>query len=478
MNHSRVDGWFAGGGFDTAESRVTDYRMHESISELFEIEFHLALADDLPMDLDAMQEMLDGPAAFAFGESHAVGQPVYGVLREWELVDCVRDHESLYRGVLVPALWYTTQTHRSRVFQDLSLPDLVQMVLEEHGLVSGEHFELDLSGTYPSSEYIVQHEESDFDFLARRLEYAGVSFWFDFSEGTDRVVFTDANPSMPLAEASLPYEEAPPVAEYDYVRQLRRTLRVVPRRVVLRDSNYRTPQVPLQSSSDVHSDGMGLVALYGDHFKDDGEGARLAEVRAQEIAVERQTLRAAGYVRSLHAGQRVELRGHPVSELDQTYVVTSVSRRSSSRGEGVEHRFTLVPDSVPFRPARATRTPRIDGFVHARIDGEVAGTPAPLDEQGRYRVLLPFDAHGETGGRATRWMRRAQVYAGPGYGMHFPLHIGTEVLIGHVEGDPDRPFIAAALPNPATASPVVQDNATQSVVRTKGNIVQEYEDDA
>ena len=138
----------------------------------------------------------------------------------------------------------------------------------------------------------------------------------------------------------------------------------------------------------------------------------------------------------------------------------------------------LLPLGVPYRPPRVTALPRILGLMHARVDGEQDGTPAPIDDQGRYRVLLPFDGVGELGGRATRWIRRAQVYAGPAYGMHFPLHIGTEVLLAHLGGDPDRPVIVGAVPNPATASPVIDANATQSIVRTKGNIVEEWEDDA
>jgi type VI secretion system secreted protein VgrG len=71
-----------------------------------------------------------------------------------------------------------------------------------------------------------------------------------------------------------------------------------------------------------------------------------------------------------------------------------------------------------------------------------------------------------------------QTASGAGYGMHFPLHVGTEVAISHVNGDPDRPIIVGSVPNPETLTPVASDNATQSVIRTRAGIHVEFEDDA
>lgn len=38
--------------------------------------------------------------------------------------------------------------------------------------------------------------------------------------------------------------------------------------------------------------------------------------------------------------------------------------------------------------------------------------------------------------------------------MYFPLRIGTEITVTHLDGDPDRPVISGAVPNPRTGSPV------------------------
>ena len=133
---------------------------------------------------------------------------------------------------------------------------------------------------------------------------------------------------------------------------------------------------------------------------------------------------------------------------------------------------------MPYRPPRVTPKPRITGVVHGIIDGESAGTAAPIDDRGCYKVVLPYDTVAEKGGKATRWIRMAQSFGGPTYGIHFPLHIGVEVMIVHLDGDPDRPVIAGVLPNPRTASPASKQNATQSVIRTRAAVHIEIEDDA
>jgi hypothetical protein len=60
----------------------------------------------------------------------------------------------------------------------------------------------------------------------------------------------------------------------------------------------------------------------------------------------------------------------------------------------------------------------------------------------------------------------AQPSAGENQGMHLPLHKYTEVLLTFIEGDPDRPVIAGAVPNPESASPITTANQTKSVIST------------
>jgi type VI secretion system secreted protein VgrG len=127
-----------------------------------------------------------------------------------------------------------------------------------------------------------------------------------------------------------------------------------------------------------------------------------------------------------------------------------------------------IPADVQFRPERNTPRPRINGTMNATIDAAGDGQYAEIDDEGRYKVVLPFDQSGNSEGRASRWVRMAQPYSGANYGMHFPLHKGTEVLLTFIDGDPDRPIISGSVPNPDTMSPVTGGNQTASVIRTGG----------
>ncbi|MCI5208937.1 MAG: type VI secretion system tip protein VgrG, partial [Candidatus Electrothrix sp. ATG2] len=130
--------------------------------------------------------------------------------------------------------------------------------------------------------------------------------------------------------------------------------------------------------------------------------------------------------------------------------------------------FSCIPAEVQFRPERLAEKTRLDGTLNATVDAAGDGQYAEIDDQGRYKVKLPFDQGDAAEGKASRWVRMAQPYAGADYGMHFPLHKGTEVLLTFVDGDPDRPIIAGAVPNPETATPVKGGNQTQSMIRTGG----------
>ena len=116
--------------------------------------------------------------------------------------------------------------------------------------------------------------------------------------------------------------------------------------------------------------------------------------------------------------------------------------------------------------------------MHAKIDGKENGMAAPIDEQGRYKVIFAWDTKSkQPGGFSSVPMRRIQMANGPEFGMHLPIHVGTEVMISHLDGDPDRPVIVGSVPNSDVPSPVVEGNATQAIFRTKANITLLFEDD-
>ena len=192
-------------------------------------------------------------------------------------------------------------------------------------------------------------------------------------------------------------------------------------------------------------------------------------------------------------GHTFQLQDHYEASYDDKYLITSLEHRvgrpvlsaaeiasgASVKDEAEQRyaaRFTAISLDVAFRPEKRTPWPRVRGVMHGHIDADSSGDYAMIDAQGRYRVRLPFDLAGGTGSKASQWIRMAQPYSGAGYGQHFPLHKGVEVLISYVDGDPDRPVITGSVPNPQSATPSTGSNATQSVTQTASGIRIEFED--
>ena len=191
-------------------------------------------------------------------------------------------------------------------------------------------------------------------------------------------------------------------------------------------------------------------------------------------------------------GYTFTLKDHYRGSFNQTYLVTRVGHEGNQTGyllagitmghedRGVYYRnsFSSIVSTVQFRPEQKAAMPRISGTLTAKIDAAGSGQYAELDTQGSYTVIVPFDTSGRKDGKASAPVRMAQPYAGSDHGMHFPLHKGTEVLLTFIDGDPDRPIIQSAVPNPETQSPVKVNNQTMSAITTAGGNKIHIEDKA
>ncbi|HEX5052276.1 MAG TPA: type VI secretion system tip protein TssI/VgrG [Planctomycetota bacterium] len=493
---------------------VTRLVGEERLSGLFRFELDL-LCQDTELDLEAV---LYAPARLGIevavpmsgGSFGSTTRQIAGVFADFEMQEEGQGWVK-YRAVLVPKLWQLTRTHRSRIFMGKAIDELVAAVLEADGLDPTVDFEFQLSrqggeassparAVYPQHEYVVQYEESDWDFVARWLEHEGVYFHFvndDAKQGDEKVVFADTVSAYASSsfDSTFPYrpESSGKGAESDrfgaeevYSFRCRQTR--LPEKVTVNDYNWRTPSAELLFSVDVRKNGTGHQTEYNDHFKTEDQGVALAEVRAEELACRARWFRGESSCRTFRPGATFTLEEHFRDELNDSYLLVEVRHEAeqmisleSSTVTGVKYSntFQAIPATQCFRPERTTPWPSIKGVMHAKIDAEGDGKYAELDALGRYKLTIPFDEHRKDSkpGKASRWVRMAQPYAGPSSGMHFPLLKGTEVLLTHIDGDPDRPIIAAAVPNPETESPSTGANRTRNSIRTASGNVMQIDDD-
>ena len=467
----------------TSDVRITSLHGGGAMSSLYEYELNF----DYHPRGGIPDELLDGLLSHRCSVLRSQGSevhPIHGILREIELVGVAEESPTRYRARLVPRAWTTTCGRHIRIFKNLNLRQLVDELLTLNGLEA----EWWLSKDYPVREYVVQYDESDFAFISRQLEHYGIFYFFrQEPEGETLVVSDDHRPFLELENfGSLTFNPrlerssaAGSLHEIEFSRRRR------PSRVVLREHNYRNSANPLlvEEGADART-GTGYVWDYGEHFEDEAQGKILATARAEQLLNTRTTYRGTCSLPALAPGNKFTLLDCPIPELNIEYLVTSVEVSLDisvdDREEDVPfYRFSAfsLDHDVPYRARPVTPKPKIHGFMHAFIDGTSVGAPAPVDDHGRYDVRLPMDELDTDKQEASRWLRMIQPHVGHDYGVHFPLHVGDEVAIIHLDGDPDRPVILGAVPNDKTASPVCEADNTKDRIKTCSGIVMEFDND-
>ncbi|GFK95772.1 Actin cross-linking toxin VgrG1 [Fundidesulfovibrio magnetotacticus] len=460
---------------------VVRFAGEEGLSTLYRFEITL-ISQNLSVDFD---KALEGAAALRIAAQGDLPERVWhGVLTDFRQKHRTGGH-AFYTAVLAPRAERLNRSRGSRIFLNQDIPATLTECLAASGLIKGQDFEVVTSRSYPKREYVCQYNETPYHFLSRWAERNGLYWFFDQSQGCDRLVLTETlttHPPLPGSEQLTHTEpsglEAPLTGSA--VHGLRAHKRRLPREVLLTDYNYRTPNLEIAAKALVSRSGEGVAHVHGGNIRTLSEAKLLAHARAQEIACRGLVFSGESNAAHLAPGYLFTLSNHYRDDFNQRFLATLVRHEGSQEGwltSGVATRglgdelfyrnaFTAIPATVQYRSECRAEWPVIAGSMSAFIDAEGGGEQPVLDSQGRYKVVLPFDLSGRKGGKASAWIRMAQPYAGENSGMHFPLRKGTEVLLGFVNGNPDMPVITAAVPNPATPSPVRDENQTMNAITT------------
>lgn len=470
---------------------VISFEAEEALGELYRLEM-LLTSRDPAIDFG---DVIESPAhCLIHGKERDL--TLHGVVAEFEQLNHV-DEFTFYRVVLVHKLWWLTLVTHSQVFLDQSVPQVLAHVLQDGGLTDLD-YEFRLQQEYPTRELICQYNETHYHFFKRWLEREGLYYYFERLDDRTVLVVADTHQAHKDIHRHKEVQYAPPSGlrpegDNELVVKFGCRQRLTPRSVQVMDYNDQTPSLDIRSAHQVAESGRGLSYHYGDHILTPTEGRRQAFIQAE--AHKAQALRYSGVstLGALHNGQIFTLKGHYRPDFNRDYLVTRCKHRGNQvsfltgglrqaaeglveKGPAYVNHFEAIPADVQFRLKRTLEKPRIHGCLPAKIDAAGSGTYAELDEQGRYTVILPFDLSGRRDGKASCRLRMVQPYAGAGHGMHFPLHKGAEVLLTFIEGDPDRPVIAGAVPNAESVSQVTDRNQTMSKIATAGGNVLSFED--
>jgi type VI secretion system secreted protein VgrG len=385
-----------------------------------------------------------------------------------------------YRAEVVPWLWCLTRSTNCRIFQEKSVPDIVKEVCDKLGF---SDYELDLTATYDPLPYCVQYGETDFNFVSRLLEEAGIAYYFRHEEKQHSLVLFDSpsknKPCPGNEKVSYSAEEeaeraAGEVGEWLAGQEMRTG------GCALRDYDFEDPGLDLgvdtQTSISVGGNDSFETYDYPGNYKDSDSGRKAVLLRMEAEETAAKVIQGSGTCSGFTSGFRFDLKGHYRDSFNDTYLITTVEHELSQSfdegdkaGSEYHNRFTCIPHAIPYRPLPTARKPRIHGAQTAVVVG-AAGEEVDVDEHGRVVVQFHWDRQGKKDDKSSCRVRVAQHWAGKNWGAIFHPRIDQEVIVEFLEGDPDRPIITGRVYNGEQKPPYdLPANKTQSGIKSRSS---------
>ena len=439
---------------------VRQFSVVERMSSLFEITL-LVVSENPDVDFEAAVGQAASFSMGGEGEASPGQRGWTGLCSELQQLQVEEGGLSTYHLVIVPTLWLLTQRRNHRMFQQKSELDIVLQLLSEWGIKPEKR----LSSTYKKRKYRVQYGESDFAFMSRMLEDAGISFFFEAHEHESRLVLSDA-PQAAEARAPIPFRDSPTTADRQHVSAVRVGRKVRPGKYTMRDHDYRKdPSFKLLAgaaakASDVESqlerfhytpgaflfgadkgDSTPHADDKGKTRTDEGEAATLAQKRLDAKRSSARTITFETNVLDLGPGVVTAILDHPRSDLGhgKRLLVVETARNGTFGGEWSTHVEARSAEAA-YHPALSTPKPTAVGVESATVVGP-AGEEIHTDEFGRVRVHFHWDRESKMDDNSSCWIHVSQSWGGSGYGGSNLPRIGQEVLVDFLGGDPDRPII-------------------------------------
>ncbi|MCU9716771.1 type VI secretion system tip protein VgrG [Escherichia coli] len=465
---------------------VLTFEGREQLSTPFRYDIQFTSTDKaITPELVLMQD-----GAFSLTAPPVQGMPVqaplrtlYGVITGFKHLSSSQD-EARYEVRLEPRMALLARSRQNAIYQNLTVPQIVEKILRERHQMRGQDFVFNLKSEYPAREQVMQYGEDDLTFVSRLLSEVGI--WFRFATDArlkiEVIEFYDDQSgyerglTLPLRHPSGLHDGAT-----EAVWGLNTAYRVVEKSVSTRDYNYRTATAEMMTEQHDATGGdnttYGEAYHYADNFLQKGDkeaaesGAFYARIRHERYLNEQAILQGQSTSSLLMPGLEIRVQGDDAPAVFRKGVLITGVTASAARDRSYELTFTAIPYSerYGYRPALIPR-PVMAGTLPARVTSTVKNDIyAHIDKDGRYRVNLDFDRDTWKPGYESLWVRQSRPYAGDTYGLHLPLLAGTEVSIAFEEGNPDRPYIAGVKHDSAHTDHVTIQNYKRNVLRTPAN---------
>lgn len=439
------------------ELLLTGFRGKEGLSNLFAFELDMiskkhdiAFKDIIGKNVSVSIMLADGNKRYFSGLISGFSQ---------DNGDNTSNHTlySSYSAIMVPWLWLLTRTTDSRIYQHLSVPDIVEEVFSEYGFTDHS---LRLHGSYNPLDYAVQYRESDFNFISRLLEEEGIYYFFEHDEKKHTMVIADSpaeHKPCPKQESARYRKTSGGLENEDIITSAKVRKEIRAGRYTLKDFNFKVPNTDLEVTADSKyqlGPGKREIYDYPGKYTRRNAGDRRTNIRMEEEESRITTINGTGTCRSFASGFRFGLKDHFRDDMnDKEFILTHVEHDADQKGTyrsgaaqgaatdtSYTNSFKCIPFELPFRPLRSTPKPVVKGVQTAIVVGP-AGEDIYTDQYGRVKVLFHWDREGKKDENTTCWIRVSQTMAGNRWGAISLPRIGHEVIVDFLEGDPDRPII-------------------------------------
>ncbi|MES3022233.1 MAG: type VI secretion system tip protein TssI/VgrG [Pseudomonadota bacterium] len=384
-----------------------------------------------------------------------------------------------YELTVHPWLWFLTRSANFRMFQSMTVPQVVKAVCDTYPFA--QLSTKLLRPDYPVREYQCQYRETDFNFVLRLLEQEGIYFRFAHENGKHTMELFDshsAHTARPgYASVDFIDLETGPDEEREHISDWHTTHEVQAGSYSLTDFDFENPRVSLLGTANKRAghdlDGFAFFDFPGE-YASVAAGAGYSRIRLEELQAQHEVINAAGSVRGIEPGAVFKLANHPHKEQNRDYLVTAANynitnNQPGSDGAGGEFhcRFQLIDSRTQFRPARLTPKPVVQGPQTAMVVGP-EGEEIHVDKLGRVKLMFHWDRYGKADENSSCWVRVSQPWSGKGWGALFIPRIGHEVIVEFLEGDPDRPIVVGRVSNGEAQTPwALPQEKTRSGFRTR-----------
>jgi type VI secretion system secreted protein VgrG len=392
-----------------------------------------------------------------------------------------------YEATVHPWLWLLTRSSNCRIFQDMSVTDIVKEVCSDAAYGGMVDLSISaLSGTYAAVPYCVQYRESDFNFVCRLLESVGIYFFFTHEEDKHTMVLADS------------YGAHEKVAGYESVKFSGESAReILDEEAVhgwsaageIASSGYTLDDYDFEKSTASLSGGLLVKATiaagftqpayeqydYPGLFNVAATGTALARARMEALHGQCEQIEFDSNARGLAPGALFSLAEHPRADQNREFLVTGASYNivgddytASAGGTPMRYQaqYSAVGKEHSYRPQPVMRKPFVQGPQTAIVVGK-AGEEIWTDAHGRVKLQFHWDRVGADDEKSSCWVRVSQNWAGKGWGTMFIPRIGMEVVVSFLEGDPDRPLVTGCVYNSDSVPPyALPGEQTKSTIKT------------